>query len=292
MLFTPRNYPAKIILYGEYATLVGADALALPLAHFSASWQTSISDIATQQKIFFKLLDYLQNRYEKGDLLGKFDFAQVRNSLKSNNLYLQSDIPSGYGAGSSGSLVAAVYDRFVLEKTTDLLLLKQIFGEMESFFHGTSSGIDPLVSYVQTPLLIAANGTIKAVTLPKISGSFFLLDTQKARKTEQYVHIFKQKIAKNNGFTQYCTETLTPLTNACIAALLQNKTTELAQNTRLLSAQQLEHFAEMIPENMRALWHEGLQSNDFYLKLCGAGGGGFVLGYCINGVAPIGALFI
>ena len=292
MYLTPRNYPAKIILYGEYATLVGANALALPLTHFSASWQTASNDIAFQQKIFFKLLDYLQNRYEKGDLACKFDFAQVRNTLKTNNLYLQSDIPSGYGAGSSGSVVAAVYDRFVLEKTTDLLLLKQIFGQMESFFHGTSSGIDPLVSYAQTPLLIAANGTIKVVELPKISSSFFLLDTQKTRKTEQYVYIFKQKLANNSGFAQYCTETLTPLTNACIDALLQNKTAELAANTRLLSAQQLEHFAEMIPENMRALWHEGLENNDFYLKLCGAGGGGFVLGYSVNGVAPIGALFI
>ena len=96
MYLTPRNYPAKIILYGEYATLVGANALALPLTHFSASWQTASNDIAFQQKIFFKLLDYLQNRYEKGDLACKFDFAQVRNTLKTNNLYLQSDIPSGY----------------------------------------------------------------------------------------------------------------------------------------------------------------------------------------------------
>jgi mevalonate kinase len=30
---------------------------------------------------------------------------------------------------------------------------------------------------------------------------------------------------------------------------------------------------------MRGLWSKGLESGDYILKLCGAGGGGFVLGF-------------
>jgi mevalonate kinase len=50
-------------------------------------------------------------------------------------------IPQGYGVGSSGALVAAIYDRYaqdkiVLENLTreKLLQLKNIFSQMESFF--------------------------------------------------------------------------------------------------------------------------------------------------------------
>jgi len=51
--------------------------------------------------------------------------------------------------------VAAIYDKYALEKITvlenltreKLLKLKTIFSEMESFFHGKSSGLDPLNSY-------------------------------------------------------------------------------------------------------------------------------------------------
>ena len=34
----------------------------------------------------------------------------------------------------------------------------------------------------------------------------------------------------------------------------------------------------MIPKLYRDLWSEGLSSNDYSLKLCGAGGGGFLMG--------------
>jgi mevalonate kinase len=34
----------------------------------------------------------------------------------------------------------------------------------------------------------------------------------------------------------------------------------------------------MIPTLYRDLWMEGIKSNDYSLKLCGAGGGGFLMG--------------
>jgi mevalonate kinase len=36
-----------------------------------------------------------------------------------------------------------------------------------------------------------------------------------------------------------------------------------------------------VPEKWHALWQQGLDSKQFYLKLCGAGGGGFLLGIAL-----------
>ena len=35
----------------------------------------------------------------------------------------------------------------------------------------------------------------------------------------------------------------------------------------------------MIPKLYRKLWKEGIDSNSYYLKLCGSGGGGYILGF-------------
>jgi mevalonate kinase len=35
----------------------------------------------------------------------------------------------------------------------------------------------------------------------------------------------------------------------------------------------------MIPDHFQELWQKGLETNAYYLKLCGSGGGGFVLGF-------------
>ena len=56
-------------------------------------------------------------------------------------MYFDSSIPQGYGVGSSGALVAAIYDKYAHDKITvlenltreKLLQLKSIFAQMESF---------------------------------------------------------------------------------------------------------------------------------------------------------------
>jgi mevalonate kinase len=35
----------------------------------------------------------------------------------------------------------------------------------------------------------------------------------------------------------------------------------------------------MIPNGFHKLWKEGLETEDYFLKLCGSGGGGFVMGF-------------
>jgi mevalonate kinase len=38
----------------------------------------------------------------------------------------------------------------------------------------------------------------------------------------------------------------------------------------------------MIPDSIRPVWEQGLKSGAYTLKLCGAGGGGFLLGIAQN----------
>ena len=35
----------------------------------------------------------------------------------------------------------------------------------------------------------------------------------------------------------------------------------------------------MIPKQFHSLWKAGIESNAYYLKLCGSGGGGYILGF-------------
>jgi len=37
-------------------------------------------------------------------------------------------------------------------------------------------------------------------------------------------------------------------------------------------------FSEMIPDDFQQIWRESTESDFFKLKICGAGGGGFILG--------------
>ncbi|MBC8173912.1 MAG: mevalonate kinase, partial [Chitinophagales bacterium] len=45
---------------------------------------------------------------------------------------------------------------------------------------------------------------------------------------------------------------------------------------------QLTYFDFAIPEEIKNVWAEGLQSGDKIFKLCGAGGGGFMICFSVK----------
>ena len=67
-----------------------------------------------------------------------FDLKTFEADLESG-MYFDSSIPQGYGVGSSGALVASIYDKYAQDKITilenltreKLLKLKEIFSTME-----------------------------------------------------------------------------------------------------------------------------------------------------------------
>lgn len=275
--------PGKILLFGEHILLKGAEALVIPSTRYGGEWKAGghLPNISALQMNLSEFALYLQ----KGDLSQYFDSQAFSKDLAAG-LYFVSDIPTGYGAGSSGAVTAAVYRRYGLQKQTAkalpaadyLSFLKSLFARAESFFHGTSSGIDPLICYVNRPIYLGADKQLKTVTVnPLTDYQLFLLDTGIRRKTEPFVKIFLNKW-ENPSYADKLTEDLFPLNHTCIQAYITGNGDELSQSFAAVSELQYEYFSEMIPADFRQIWQQGLNGGEYKLKLCGAGGGGFFLG--------------
>jgi mevalonate kinase len=128
--------------------------------------------------------------------------------------------------------------------------------------------------------LIKNKAELDLVNLPKYNkgnGGIFLINTKRPRKTEPLVNLFLEKCS-NKHFDDLCENELTPITNECIANFLDHDLEKLEHNFKRLSKFQYEHFQGMIPKLYRDEWLKGIESNQFYFKLCGAGGGGFLMG--------------
>ena len=202
----------------------------------------------------------------------------------SQGLKFESSIPQGFGVGSSGALCSAIFRRYgqaPMALLDNPKKMKKIFAVLENHFHGESSGIDPLISFYTKPILMDAQRDISIIDIVpphKGEGEVFLLNTGRARRTEPLVSLFLEK-CKSEHFIKILDENIIPTSNECIDLFLQGNYQSLEVQFRELSQLQYEYFLEMIPKLFRPIWEEGLTSKDFSLKLCGAGGGGFILGF-------------
>ena len=186
------RYYSKVILFGEYSMIFDATALMIPLKHFSAQWQFPQSrNKAASLPSNQSLKRFCQYLSENEELSNLFDFQTLRKDLE-EGLFLASNVPSSYGLGSSGTLVAAVYDRYAIQKSDDYLQLKTLFGKMESHFHGSSSGIDPLQCYLGKPFKITPQGVqILPDDFLKKDIHICLIDTKIKSNTKPLVNHFK-----------------------------------------------------------------------------------------------------
>lgn len=272
-----RRFPAKILLFGEYAIIRGSRALALPFHDFEGRWEYKAGWISPELS---GLADYLEGLENKGGLLSPLDLERFRSDI-GRGLVFESGIPVGYGLGSSGALVAAVYDSYCLEKTAVPERLQLILAQMEGCFHGSSSGIDPLVCLLDQALLLGGGLPPEVVEVragpEEGRGGLFLLDTGIARETGPLVRKFLGK-CEDPSFDALVENELGRQSNSAIAAFLEGDWEALHLFFLAISRFQWDHFGEMIPGSFRELWKKGFDSPDYYLKLCGAGGGGFFLG--------------
>ena len=60
---------------------------------------------------------------------------------------------------------------------------------------------------------------------------------------------------------------------------LNGNVKSLFGNVKQLSKVVFDNFKPMIPQPFHKIWEKGIESNDYYLKLCGSGGGGYILGF-------------
>ena len=284
---------AKILLFGEYGIIKDSKGLAIPFNAFKGALrfsEDSSSETATKSNSYLKsYATYLKNQVAEQRLDVSFDFERLDADLE-KGMYFDSSIPMGYGVGSSGAIVAAIYDRYADEKVSvlgsltreKLLALKGQFAIMESHFHGTSSGLDPLNSYLSLPILIHAKDHVESTPIPSQNqagkGAVFLLDSGITGETAPMVQLFMENL-KNKQFEEVMREQFVQYTDACIDHFLSGNIRSLFSDLRKLSGVVFDHFKPMIPANFHDIWQKGLETYPYYLKLCGSGGGGYFLGF-------------
>lgn len=266
-----RPYYGKLLLFGEYTILQGSRGLAMPLPLFKGKWTREGEDPV--KGVLTEIADYfLDNK-----IFSILDLDRFRSEV-AEGWHFESTIPFGYGVGSSGALTAGIYDRYGIDKKKELSVLKKELSAIEGFFHGASSGIDPLISYLNQPVLMHSISELEKLSSVSASAlSLFLVDTQITRKTAPLVELFLEK-TKDINYQHRCEAELIPAVDSAIAAVLAEDTELLFEQWHEISFFQYKYFSEMIPEAFRSIWLTGLSGNDFKLKLCGAGGGGFILG--------------
>ncbi len=292
---THKSFASKILLFGEYSVIQDSNALLIPYSLFDGSLAFKTQNEGARDPELRAFASYIKSLEKEKQIDFKFDLSTFEFDI-GQGLHFNSTIPQGFGVGSSGALVAAIYDRYVRsndEKILDIEMLRRNFSILESHFHGSSSGFDPLVSYLNRPIVKDRLEGIKLVDIPSTSasseadqnnedkGAFFLVNTGRSRKTEPLVNLYLEK-CKSEEFSYLCESELAPITNRCIDSFLAGDQKNLWESMFDLSRFQFEHFKPMIPKLYLDLWEQGLKEKNFFLKLCGAGGGGFILGYCLD----------
>ncbi|MGC6421235.1 MAG: mevalonate kinase [Flavobacteriaceae bacterium] len=280
---------AKILLFGEYGIIKNSKGLSIPYNHYKGGLRIPQVPNAEQRASHQKLQAFARYLKELDSPLVTFDWDRFNNDLE-QKMYFDSSIPQGYGVGSSGALVASIYEQYAMDRITvlenltpeKLATLKQIFAAMESFFHGQSSGLDPLNSYLSIPILISPSKKIETTGLPSQNpegkGAVFLLDSGQVGETAPMVALFMENM-KQETFSRMMKEQFIHYTDNCIDAFLKGNFKALYQEVKQLSSLVLQNFDPMIPKHFIRLWEKGIETNSYYLKLCGSGGGGYILGF-------------
>ncbi len=283
---------SKILLFGEYGIIKDSKGLSIPYNFFKGALKTvenPSKEAIESNKHLQGFVKHLENFKKEEPQLVSFDFDVLKKDVE-QGMYFDSSIPQGYGVGSSGALVAAIYDKYAKDKITvlenltreKLLKLKAIFSAMEAFFHGKSSGLDPLNSYLSLPILINSQDNIESTSLPSQNtegkGAVFLLDSGSTGETAPMVQLFMEKM-KQEGFRSMLKNQFIKHTDACVEDFVNGNVKSLFLNLKQLSHVVLDNFKPMIPAKFHQLWQQGIETNDYYLKLCGSGGGGYILGF-------------
>src|SRR4051812_43007450 len=113
---------SKILLFGEYGIIEDSKGLSIPYNFYKGALKVSEKPDAEAIKSnasLSRFVFYLENLQIEHPELVTFDLETLHKDVASG-MYFDSSIPQGYGVGSSGALVAAIYDKYAKNKITVL----------------------------------------------------------------------------------------------------------------------------------------------------------------------------
>ena len=272
------SFNSKILLFGEYGIMHDSDALSIPYKRFNG-FLTKSNTLTEDQKKSNRNIESLYEYMIQEEYLGDIINSNKLKEEIDSGLYFESNIPIGSGLGSSGALVSSIISRYskVDLKSFSNAELKKIMSLIESKFHGNSSGFDPAVSYFNKPTLYS-NQKIKPIDIIAFKDfKVYIIDSRIESSTKKMIKTFEDKMI-DSEFRLFFNNKFITNTNQCIDHLIN--TPELFRNSiKELSNDTYNNFHEMIPNNIKNKWKEGIRNDSYYMKLCGSGGGGFFLAY-------------
>ncbi len=274
-----RNYPSKLFLFGEYSVLQGSQALAIAYNQFNGR-AIFLKKKRENDFDFYGLIHYLEAIKDKIPFLNLDKFK----ILVEQGWYFDSNIPVGMGLGSSGALCAAIYDHCKTGDPKQSEILKCL-GLIEGYFHGKSSGVDPLISYLNQSMFFESFSKYlnlnKKISLQGLR--VFLINTGVSRQANAFIQIFQRKCEESDYINTLKNEYI-PINNKIIKNIIEN--VEINSLMEQLSKSQLNLFSQMYTEKMTLLSNRLLDEKSGFIKLCGAGGGGYYLAFIPDNLDP------
>lgn len=278
------HFNSKLLLFGEYGLMFDAMALSVPFPRFSGflDFDSDSSHLESTAEIR-KFYNHLKSGKAFEALHFQFDLTKLERDLE-KGLYFNSTIPQQYGLGSSGALVAALFSKYILVSAPENELsperLKADFALLESYFHGKSSGLDPLISYLNRPILIDSEKQICPMIdfdLNKSGLAMALIDTKKTGATGPLVQHFID-LFNLPEFELAFQKQFLPANNGCIESLLSGDKQKFFAHLEQLVRFEVYHFHRMIPANFHRVISFA-HCEKVFIKLLGSGGGGFLLAF-------------
>jgi mevalonate kinase len=283
-----RTFYGKLLLLGEHSVIEGSKALVIPYLEYSASLafaqQSLTGEDLESNRVLSEFAAWLKEN--QNSAMPSLDINRLSRDT-GLGLYFRSSIPKKYGLGSSGALCAAIYSEYggtsskFSEKpdSGELLSVKRSLASLESWFHGTSSGIDPLCIYYNKAIIIEGKNDLRTWEVENIRTQgvhFFLLDTGMKGNTGELVTAFRNKL-QGQSLKESFAEQYIPLVNEVVDQFTDGQPDydSLVQ----LSLFQWRIFQDMIPDKFQAVWQYGLDWEYYTCKLLGSGGGGYILGF-------------
>jgi mevalonate kinase len=150
--------------------------------------------------------------------------------------------------------------------------------------------MDPLQCYIGKPFITRRDVTPVASksyqqSLSILNDDFisdnihiFLIDTKIKSPTAPLVEKFKE-LRKDSAYLEKFDNVYIPTVSKCINSLIDKNNDDFYKHLSQLSKLQLELLTHTIPEETRNFFLTNTNEDGFQVKLCGAGGGGFLLGF-------------